>query len=58
MGSIDLIKGVLVGIVLIAVGVMLIRSDVGIQVFADVGWVFLLGGIAVAILSGFSVIRR
>lgn len=58
MATVDWLKGIIVGIILTAVGVSMVTANSGIQLLVNVGWIFLVGGVAVAVLSGFSAIRR
>lgn len=57
MADVDWLKGIIVGIVLAAVGVAMIGANSGIQLIANIGWIFLVGGVAVAGLAGFSVVK-
>lgn len=58
MAGLDTIRGVLIGIILIAVGWVMGNSAGSFKLIGDIGWIFLFGGIAVAGLSAYSAIRR
>lgn len=59
MAGFDAIRGIIIGVIMTAVGIMLMDSDsaLGLSLLSNVGWVFTLGGIAIIGLSIFSVIR-
>lgn len=59
MAGFDVIRGIIIGVIMTAVGMMLVNSDsaLGLSLLSNVGWVFTLGGIAIIGLSIFSVIR-
>jgi len=54
----DSLRGIVVGIILIAVGWVMISAESGIPLLVDVGWIFLIGGLIVAGLSIFTSIRE
>jgi len=58
MVFLELVKGMLVGIILVAAGVVMTSSDTNIPLLINVGWVFSIGGIAVIVLTIFSAIKR
>lgn len=57
MSGFDTMRGILVGILLIAVGWVMANSGTGIKLLTDIGWIFLFGGIAVVALSIYSTVR-
>ena len=58
MAGFDAIRGIIIGVIMIAVGILLMDSDsaLGLELLSNVGWVFSLGGLAVIALSIYSVI--
>jgi len=58
MASFDVLKGIVIGIVLIAAGVMMNDPSIGIPLLESVGMIFLIGGLLVVGISIFSVIKR
>lgn len=59
MAGFDAIRGIIIGVIMTAVGIMLMDSDsaLGLSLLSKVGWVFTLGGLAIIGLSIYSVIR-
>jgi len=53
----DPIKSIIIGFIVIAVGWVMIDSESGVDLLVDVGWIFLIGGIAVVGMSIYSVIK-
>ena len=58
MGISDSIRGFVLGLVLTAAGWVMIGSQSGIKLLGDVGWIFFVGGIAVAGLSVVTTFKR
>lgn len=58
MVSSEWVRGIVVGLILMAAGWVLIGSDAGIELLVDIGWIFFIGGIAVTVLSGFTAVTR
>lgn len=57
MGTFDGIKGILVGLILIAAGWVMIDAKSGIDLIVSVGWIFFIGGIAVVALSIYTTVK-
>jgi len=58
MVSSDWVRGIVVGLILMAAGWWLVDSDAGIEILVDIGWIFFVGGIIVTVLSAFSALKR
>jgi len=53
----DPIRNIIIGIIVVAIGWVMIDSDSGVPVLVNVGWILLVGGVIVVCLSIYSTIK-